>query len=519
MWMRILSGNLADDTTPPTVFLPQRHPWNPGGTNFGVQYGYKVTVATNSDFWVWTYAYDVSGITNVSLLWRENGTNPPVADQFKTYAGGPLTGAWRASNMTQRVTAPVIGVTPQYIADYYYTKVTGISNAFVDYYVTATDARGNTYKSPIQHVYVGAGTGSSGGSSGGGGGPVTVLPDPPVAGNSVTIQYVATGRVIASANPVYLHLGWNGWNPVVSPDPAMTFNSASNAWQYTVPVPASATALNCVFNNGSGTWDNNNGANWNFSVSANNGSQPPSPPQNLIAVPVQTNRIDLSWSASSGASGYQLSRDNSPLAATTATAFSDIGLAANSSHCYSVIASNSAGFSAASATVCASTPSNAPLVLPGFVMNGAFDSAGYRLASNSLVLDAAVRGTTLYVATGSTGHRRRERLFHLCQRPAAAGRDRCRAVGEGGVRGRERQQAVSGQRKPERLPELVCRQRGRRVAVRKIRHRFRRARRHARPRRRVRRGADEPLPLRRRLSDRRRRRARGAMPRRLRPEP
>ena len=219
----------------------------------------------------------------------------------------------------------------------------------------------------------------------------------------MTIQYVATGRAIASANPVYLHLGWNNWNPVVSPDPAMTFNSASNAWQYTVPVPANATTLNCVFNNGSGTWDNNNGANWNFSVSANNGSQPPSPPQNLIAIPVQTNRINLSWSASAGASGYQLNRDNSPLAATILTTFSDSGLAANSSHCYSVIASNSAGFSAASATVCTNTPANPPFVVPGFTLDGAFDSAGYQLASNSLVLEAAVRGTTLYVATGSTG--------------------------------------------------------------------------------------------------------------------
>jgi hypothetical protein len=35
----ILSGNPAADTTPPTLFPPQRHPWNPGGTNFGVQYG------------------------------------------------------------------------------------------------------------------------------------------------------------------------------------------------------------------------------------------------------------------------------------------------------------------------------------------------------------------------------------------------------------------------------------------------------------------------------------------------
>ena len=59
----ILAANPTADTTPPTVFLPQRSPWNPGSTNFGVQYGYQVTVATNSDFWIWTYAYDVSGIT------------------------------------------------------------------------------------------------------------------------------------------------------------------------------------------------------------------------------------------------------------------------------------------------------------------------------------------------------------------------------------------------------------------------------------------------------------------------
>ena len=225
------------------MFLPQRHPWNPGGTNFGVQYGYKLTVATNSDFWVWTYAYDVSGITNVSLLLRVNGTNPPTGDQFKTYARRPvgLTGAWQTSNMTRRVVAPVIGVTPQYIADYYYAKVSGISNAFVDYYVSATDARGNTYKSPIQHVWVGAGSGGGGS----GGSVVTVAPDPPVTGNSVTIQYVATGRVLAGASQVYLHLGWNNWNPVVSPDTAMTFNSASNWWQYTVTVSATATNLDC----------------------------------------------------------------------------------------------------------------------------------------------------------------------------------------------------------------------------------------------------------------------------------
>jgi hypothetical protein len=311
----ILAANPSADATPPTIFPPQRHPWNPGGTNFGNQYGYKLTVATNSDFWVWTYAYDVSGVTNVSLLLRINGTNPPASDQFKTYAGGPLTGAWQTSNMIRRVVAPVIGVTPQYIADYFFAKVSGISNAFVDYYVSAADARGNIFKSPIQHVWVGNGSGASSGG-GNSGSAVSVSPAPPVAGNSVMIQYDATGRVLASASQIYIHLGWNNWNTVVSPDPAMTFNSQSNWWQFTTAVPANATNLNCVFNNGSGTWDNNGGANWNFSV---------------------TNSF------------------------TQTTNY------------------------------------------PPFQMDGAFDSTGYLLTNSGMVLYAAVRGTTLYVATWSPG--------------------------------------------------------------------------------------------------------------------
>jgi hypothetical protein len=475
----VIAANPGGDTTPPTVFLPQRHPWNPGGQNFGVQYGYKTYTPPDSSFWVWTYAYDVSGITNVSMFIRNDGTNPPTSDQFKTYAGGPLAGAWQTLAMTQRVTPDSSGYTPQYMADYYYTKVTGITNSFVDYYVSATDSYGNTYKSPIQHVWVGAGTGDG---SGGGGGPVSVSPAPPVAGNPVTIQYVATGRNIASANPVYIHLGWNNWNPVVSQDAAMTFNSASNWWQYTVTVPTTATNLNCVFNNGSGTWDNNGGANWNFSVAANttpqapaslttsvasaseidlswpasssatgyivsrNGSpvatttatgysdtglslntsycytvaatnsvgnsapttsqcvtiQPPAAPTGLTAVPANTNQINLSWTASAGANGYIVNRDNSPIALTSATTYSDTGLAVNSTHYYFLIASNSIGESVASATISTNTPAVA-VSLPPFVMDGAFDSSGYLLANSGMVLYGAVRGTTLYVATWSPG--------------------------------------------------------------------------------------------------------------------
>jgi hypothetical protein len=400
--------NPTGDTTPPTVFIPQRHPWNPGGTNFGVQYGYKTVVATNSDFWVWTYAYDVSGITNVSLLLRVNGTNPPTSDQFKTFVGGPLAGAWQSTNMTFRAAGNSSGYTPQYMADYYYTKVSGISNAFVDYYVSATDARGNIYKSPIQHVWVGAGSGGGSGSGGGGSGPVTVSPSPPVAGYNVTIRYNAVGRNLASANPVKIHFGYNGWQSgtVSSPDPAMTFNATSNLWEYSTTVSITATQLDCVFNNGGSpvTWDNNGGADWHFAVSANPNPQPPTQPQNLSAVPVSTNQINLSWSAASGASVYFVSRDTAVIGTTSTTTFNDTGLTANSTHSYFVTASNNIGASVASATVTTNTLTVLIVTnLPPFVMDGTNDSAGYLLASNGMTLYGAVRGNILYVATWSPG--------------------------------------------------------------------------------------------------------------------
>jgi Fibronectin type III domain/Glycosyl hydrolase family 57 len=405
----ILAANPSADTTPPTLFPPQRHPWNPGGTNFGVQYGYKLTVAPNTDFWVWTYAYDVSGVSNVTVQFRINGANPPTSDQFKTYAGGALTGPWLSSNMTQRVVAPVIGVTPQYIADYYYARISGITNSYVDYYVTGVDNRGNTYQSPIYHVWVGAG---QGGSSGGGStntngcvGRACAQPVPVTQGASVSIYYSPAGGPIANASPIYLHLGWNNWASVVTPDPAMTFNSASNRWEYTTTASATATEMDCDFHDSSNNWDNNGGAgnDYRFTVVPSTTPQPPPQPQNLAVTAVQTNQINLAWSASVGATAYVINRSGSPLTLTGSTTYSDTGLTAGSFYCYSVTASNSVGFSTPSATLCTNTPAGPPTNYPPFVLDGSFNYPGYLLASSGMVLYGALRGTTLYVATWSPG--------------------------------------------------------------------------------------------------------------------
>jgi hypothetical protein len=345
-------NDLTNDHTPPTIFIPQRSPWNPGTTNFGNQYSYRITVPTNSDFFVWTYAYDVSGIANVVLKYRLDGANPPTQDQFKTYAGGPNTCPWSSITMAQRSVAPILGSTPQYIADYYWTKVTGLSDTYVDYYVEATDNKGNTYKSPIQHVYVAANNGAPP-SPTGCNGRVYLQPATPTAGQSVTIQYDASNSVLSGANPVYIHLGYNSWNPTL-PDAAMTFNASSNLWEYTTIVTNIATELDCVFNDGASTWDSNNGNNWVFAV--NPVPLPPATPTNLTATAITTNQINIAWTASAGADAYTLNRDGVTIATLAGTSYSDTTLLAGSNYCYTVAATNSVGSSAFSSSACATTP-------------------------------------------------------------------------------------------------------------------------------------------------------------------
>ncbi|MBN1475217.1 alpha amylase C-terminal domain-containing protein [Candidatus Sumerlaeota bacterium] len=95
---------------------------------------------------------------------------------------------------------------------------------------------------------------------------VTVNPDPPMRSESVTIHYSATGRVLQGTGQVYIHLGWNHWSTVINPDPAMT-NVGMDQWEHTVSVPVDAGYLDCVFNDGAGTWDNNSFNDWHFPTS------------------------------------------------------------------------------------------------------------------------------------------------------------------------------------------------------------------------------------------------------------
>ncbi len=71
---------------------------------------------------------------------------------------------------------------------------------------------------------------------------------------------------------------------------------------------------------------------------------PPTTPQDLVATPVGTGRIDLSWSAStdpeSGITGYRVFRDGAEVGGTVQTVYQDDGLSAGTSYAYYIVARN-----------------------------------------------------------------------------------------------------------------------------------------------------------------------------------
>jgi hypothetical protein len=290
----IVAANLASDTTPPTIFIPQRHPYNPGGVNYGVQYQYRQFI-DDGDFHIWTFAYDVNGPVNAVLKYRidEDGVNPLDSLQNETFAGGPEVGAWVELPMARRsfpaeniYNKPELNYfeLPLHIADHFSVEVTGLRSRLIDYYVEATDSRGNVARSPIQHVWIGDGSGSTGG----GGSRVAVEPTPPVRGENVTVTYTATGGPLATATAVNLYHGKNNW-ATVFPQVPMTANG-DGTWTASYTVANDATNISMVFNNGAGAWDNNNGQDWYFNTVAGTGPTPtptPSPTPDPNANPFE----------------------------------------------------------------------------------------------------------------------------------------------------------------------------------------------------------------------------------------
>jgi hypothetical protein len=283
-----MATNMTNDRTAPTVMRPQRFPWNPGGYTFG--WFNSIGSGTNaaylkrmgSDFYIWTHAFDINGITSIAVKVRVDGdgVNTLANNQNETYAGGGDVGSWTTVNMTKRalpstqsalnaaanngqidyfITPPTNG-----LADYYFAKInnTALPNfrgKLLDYYIEAYDGRGNRHMSEIQHVYVE--------NDGQGGGPipssVTFSSDPRDCA-ALTVTYIANGGVLSNASPVTMWIRF-ATNGVFS---NYTMTTTGGTSTYTVAtVPDNAPVATVYFqNSGETITDNNSGANWSTSI-------------------------------------------------------------------------------------------------------------------------------------------------------------------------------------------------------------------------------------------------------------
>lgn len=272
----ILSGQ---DLTGPTIYLPQREPYNPGGMEWGIP--------MTNNLSVWTYVFDLNGLSSVKLKYRLDldGVNNPNNNHNETYTGGADVTDWVSIDMQGTFIQSRTNPQPIYKAREYSASITGLNNKLVDYYVEAVDSLGNISKSPIRHVWIGNNTGGGGG---GGNNGVSWIPANPTKNDTITI-------IVSGVNKGgKLHWGvnnqgnqWNTPNQVYWPAGSYLFNQTGPAVQSPMQGPINDTLMIKIgpFNNpiqfvnrvafvihfNDNTWNNNNGNDYHITIDGSGG--------------------------------------------------------------------------------------------------------------------------------------------------------------------------------------------------------------------------------------------------------
>lgn len=385
----LVQPNLAKDHTGPSIWWPQRYPYNPGSVNSSKAEGWT-TQHYNNEFAIYTYAYDVSNIASIQVKVRPHtsGTINGNDDTYKVYDPAAMVGkpglsitpanvgAWASYPMQVRDLHPVMNgvswmpttqatmqVLPaQEIGNLYYTYLSNYRNQLLDYYVEATDSRGNVTRSDIQQVYVGAGTYRK-----------TTTGSGYAEDTNGTIAGVRPFLTVDTTSPVFQ----GSLNST-----SLTDRSVTIAWQ-----PATdnvRVAGYQIFRNGtlvgtgSGTQFNDSGltasTSYSYQVLAYDaaGNQSarspaltittrapdttaPGAPGAPIAGTITASSIAMSWPAATdnyGVVEYQIYRDGALVGTSTSTSYVDINLQSATVYAYTIRAKDAAGNqSAASAAL------------------------------------------------------------------------------------------------------------------------------------------------------------------------
>ncbi|GAA3390716.1 carbohydrate binding domain-containing protein [Streptomyces roseoviridis] len=256
---------------------------------------------------------------------------------------------------------------------------------------------------------------------------------PSPAPDSATVYYSTEALGWSTANLHYAPAG-GAWTTV----PGIGMRAAcAGWWKQTVPLGAAAS-LKAAFNNGNGTWDNNNGADYTLPAGTStvrNRTVTPNAQDPCAAAPPDTTAptapagltakadgvsVVLGWQPStddSGVTGYQVTRTGgsggSVVTSVGSTVHTDTGLAEHTTYSYTVRAVDAAGnVSAASAPAGATTGAKPAAPAPGkplgtdprkdpiyFVLTARFhdgDPAGNRGGSQHVKSGNAANGDPMF---------------------------------------------------------------------------------------------------------------------------
>ncbi|MCG5217424.1 carbohydrate binding domain-containing protein [Streptosporangium soli] len=200
-------------------------------------------------------------------------------------------------------------------------------------------------------------------------------------GNQAIVYFHTKTKGWTSANVHYQPTG-GSWTPV--PGVAMNETACADWAKRTIDL-GTATGLKAAFNNGSGTWDNNNGADYTIGLGrttvkggvvvagAAEPCAPATPDETAPSVPagltatVSGTTVKLSWTAATdnvGVTGYEIRRAKgagTPVVLKAGgTSYSDAGLDPRTAYTYRVRALDAAGNASADGGAVPATTGDAP---------------------------------------------------------------------------------------------------------------------------------------------------------------
>lgn len=391
-----VQAHSADDRTGPSVWWPQRWPYNPGSVNADKSQGWTVQHYDNV-FAVYTYAYDVSGIKDIVVKIRKHAskTNDNNDDTYKVYdpaalAGKPglnitpgNVGPWQSYPMTRRDLRPVMNgvawnkavmdtmqVLPaQEIGDLFFAYIKDYRDELLDYYIEATDAKGNVTRSEIQQVYVGAGRYNKvgnkyvedvNGAINGSYAFLVVDNEPPSVPDGLASPTQTDRSVSLTWNPSTDNVGVTGYEIDRDGNKVGTSTTASftdtnltplTTYNYTVKAFDAANNLSA--------------ASTSLAVTTlKPDTEPPAVPTDLKATNIPPCSVSLTWTAATdnyGVAGYEIDRSGVKVGTSSTASYTDSNLKPDTTYHYTVKAFDAAGNYSADSTAVDITTLHCPV--------------------------------------------------------------------------------------------------------------------------------------------------------------